>query len=114
LGAGRGAIVRQLLMESLLLALGGCCVGVAIGYKAIGWLKTLGAAEMEMWHPIQLDARVLVVMFAIAALTSLVFGLAPAIQTSRLDIRSVLVEGGRGVAGGRRQWTRSALVACEV
>lgn len=53
-------------------------------------------------------------MVAIAALTSLVFGLMPALSTSRLDIRSVLMEGGRGVAGGRRRWSRQALVACEV
>lgn len=53
-------------------------------------------------------------MLGIAALTSLVFGLMPALSTSRLDIRSVLSEGGRGVAGGRRHWPRQALVACEV
>ena len=53
-------------------------------------------------------------MLGIAALTSLVFGLAPAIQTSRVDLRSVLVEGGRGSPAGRRHWTRNALVACEV
>ena len=67
-----------------------------------------------MWHPIGIDARVLVAMLAVSVATSLVFGLAPAISTSRLDIRSVLVEGGRGVAGGRRRWSRQALVALEV
>ena len=114
LGGGRAAIVRQLLVESLLLALGGCVAGIGIGALAIGWLKRLGAEHFELWHPIELDARVLVAMIAISVATSLVFGLAPAISTSRLDIRSVLVEGGRGVAGGRRRWSRQALVACEV
>ena len=100
LGGSRAAIVRQLLMESLLLALGGGAVGVGIGAFATDWLKRLGAKDFELWHPIELDARVLVAMLGIAALTSLFFGLAPALQTTRLDIRSVLMEAGRGVAGG--------------
>jgi len=114
LGGGRAAIVRQLLVESLLLALGGCAAGIGIGTLTIGWLKRLGAEHFELWHPIGIDARVLLAMIAISVLTSLLFGLMPALSTSRLDIRSVLVEGGRGVAGGRRRWSRQALVACEV
>jgi len=114
LGGSRAAIVRQLLMESLLLALGGGAVGVGIGAFAIDWLKRLGAKDFELWHPIEMDARVLLAMLGIAALTSLFFGLAPALQTSRLDIRSVLIEAGRGVAGGRRRWWGNALVAAEV
>ena len=114
LGGSRAAIVRQLLMESLLLALGGGAVGVGIGAFAIDWLKGLGAKDFELWHPIELDARVLVAMLGVAALTSLFFGLAPALQTTRLDIRSVLMEAGRSVAGGRRRWWANALVAAEV
>ena len=114
LGGSRAAIVRQLLIESLLLALGGGAVGVGIGAFAIDWLMRLGAKDFELWHPIELDARVLVAMLGIAALTSLLFGLAPALQTTRLDIRSVLMEAGRSVAGGRRRWFRNALVAAEV
>ena len=114
LGGRRAAIVRQLLVESLLLALGGCVAGIAVGMAAIGWLKRLGAEHFELWHPIAIDGRVLVAMVAIAVLTSLVFGLMPAVSASRLDIRSVLVEGGRGMAGSRRRWSRRALVACEV
>jgi predicted permease len=114
LGGNRAAIVRQLLTESVLLALGGCAVGVALGIKALAWLKDLGAANLEMWHPIEIDGRVLAAMLAVSLATSVVFGLAPALQTSRVDLRAVLVEGGRGVAGGRRRWWRNALVACEV
>jgi predicted permease len=113
-GARRSAIVRQLLTESLVLALGGCAVGIGIGWKALAWLKSLGANDLEMWHPISLDARVVLMMLGISVATALLFGLAPALQTSRVDIRSVLIEGGRGVAGARRGWTRNALVACEV
>ena len=117
LGGSRAAIVRQLLSESLLLALGGCALGVALGYRGIAWLKDLGAARLQMWHPFQIDAGVLLVMLALSVGTSLLFGLAPALATSKLDIRSVLVEGGRGgapVGPGGRRWTRQALVASEV
>ena len=114
LGGSRAAIVRQLLMESVLLALGGGIVGVGVGGFALDWLKQLGAEKSQLWHPIELDARVLAVMLGVALLTSLLFGLAPALHTSRLDIRTVLNEAGRGIAGGRRRWTRGVLVAAEV
>jgi len=113
-GGSRGRIVRQLLVESLVLALGGCGVGIAIGSYALDGLKRMGAASFELWHPIQLDWRVTLAMLGIAALTALVFGLAPAIATSRIDIRSVLVEGGRGIAGARQHWSRATLVVGEV
>jgi predicted permease len=113
-GASRAGIVRQFLVESVLLALGGCAIGIVLGIKALDWLKALGAERLEMWHPIALDARVVAAMFGIALLTALLFGLAPAVQSSRVDLRSVLVEGGRGIAGGRRHWARNVLVAAEV
>jgi|SRR5579871_311752 len=114
LGGGRGAIVRQLLIEGLLLALGGCVAGVALGIFALDWLKKLGADDFALWHPIQVDVRVVLAMLAIAVLTSLVFGLAPALQTSRVNIRAVLMEGGRGAAGSSRRFSRQVLVAAEI
>ena len=114
LGGNRGTIVRQLLIESVILALAGGVAGVAFGGLALDWLKKLGADKSELWHPIALDARVLTVMLAVALFTSLLFGLAPALQTTRLDIRTVLMESGRGIAGPRRRWTRTALVIAEV
>uniref|UniRef100_Q028A3 Permease n=1 Tax=Solibacter usitatus (strain Ellin6076) TaxID=234267 RepID=Q028A3_SOLUE len=114
LGGNRGTIVRQLLIESVMLALAGGVAGVAFGGLALDWLKKLGADKNELWHPIVLDARVLGVMLGIALFTSLLFGLAPALQTTRLDIRTVLMEAGRGIAGPRRRWTRTALVIAEV
>jgi predicted permease len=105
--------VRQLLIESLILAIGGCAAGLLIGAFAADWLKSLGASNFEIAKPIQLDARVMAAMFAIAAVTSLVFGLAPAIQLSRLDIRKTLVESGRGIAGVRGRRFRGAMVAFE-
>ncbi len=114
LGGGRAAIIRQLQMESLLLAVAGGILGVGIGAAVLGWLKRLGAGSFEGWRPIAIDGRVLAAMMGIAIFTSLLFGVLPALAASRLDIRSVLVEGGRGVSGGRRRWWRTGLVSCEV
>jgi predicted permease len=114
LGGNRIVILRQLLVESLVLALGGGAAGIGLGAFAIDWLKRLGAESNQLWHPIELDARVMAAILGIAVMTSLVFGLVPALQTTRIDIRSVLSEAGRGVSGGRRHWSRNVLVACEV
>ena len=114
LGASRGAIVRGLLIESLLLALGGCAAGLVLGFFALDGLRRMGADSFALWHPIALDARVFLAMLGIALATSVTFGLAPALQTSRIDIRAVLVEGGRGSSGSGRRWSRRALVITEV
>ena len=114
LGASRGAVVRQLFLESLLLAIVGGIIGVAVGGVTAGWLKQLGAGQVEIWRPIELNGRVLAAMLGISVLTSVLFGLAPALETARLDIRGVLAESGRGSAGPRRHWTRGLLVAAEV
>jgi predicted permease len=114
LGAGRGAIIRALFLESVLLSIGGGLAGIAVGGFALDWLKQLGADRNELWRTIELDGRVLALMMGLSVLTSLLFGLAPAWHTTKLDIRSALAEGGRGNSGSRRRWTRSALVACEV
>lgn len=113
LGASRGAIVRQLLAESLILALTGCAAGILLGGFAVDWLKSLGASSFETAQPIQLDWRVMAAMLAISAGASVLFGLAPAIQVSRLDIRSALAESSRGVAR-RSGATRGILIASEV
>ncbi len=113
-GASRGAIVRQLLAESLLLALAGGALGVIAGYAGIQGLSALGAEGFDYWHPVTLNWRVLLAMLGVSLVTSLIFGLAPAFATSRVDLRSVLVEGGRGAAGGSRHWSRRALIVAEV
>ena len=114
LGAGPAAIVRQLLVESLLLSLAGCFAGVVLGLSAVEWLKRLGADRFELWRPIALDWRVLAAMLATAVAASLLFGLAPAVASGGLDVRSVLVEGGRGILGRGRGWARRLLVTSEI
>lgn len=112
-GASRGAIVRQLLVESLCLSLAGCAAGLLLGGYATDWLKALGASSFETAQPIQLDWRVAGAMIAISAAAGILFGLAPALHVSRLDIRSKLMEAGR-TAAGRRSRLRSILVTAEV
>ncbi len=114
LGASRGRIVSQLLTESMLLALGGGIVGVALAAAALDGLKRLGMEGFDLWRPVSLDARVLLMTVLISIATSILFGLIPALDTSRLDIRSVLVEGGRGTPGPRQRRMRQVLVIGEI
>ncbi len=102
LGAGRGRIVRQLLTESMILGLLGGTLGLALAYPGVKGL----VAIMPDWFPrveeIGIDARVVAYGFGITLLTSLLAGLAPALQTARQDLRSSLHESGRSAAFGRR------------
>jgi predicted permease len=115
LGAGRGRLIRQMLTESLLLALAG---GVAGALLAVGGIRALVAmlpAGFPRAASIALDGGVFAYTFLIAAGAGVVFGLVPAIQAARFDIQRSLREGGRGsTAGGRQTRLRSALVTGEV
>jgi len=114
IGASRSAVIRQLLAESALLALAGGSSGMLLGAFALDQLKALGAANLELWHPLVFDGRVFAVMAAASLLTTVLFGLVPALDASRVDLRSVLVENDRGVVGPKRTWLRSGLVVCEI
>ncbi len=114
LGGSRGRIVRQILAECLVLAVSGCVVGAAVGAFSIDWLRALGAQDLEKWYVIELDGRVLLAMLGIAVVTSVLFGLFPALHISRMDVRAVLMESGRGAPASRRRWPLHALVAGEV
>ncbi len=116
LGAGRGRLVRQLLIESLLLALGGAVTGCLFAW---GGIKALVMAIPENAIPreavIGLNVPVLLFSLGAAVFTALLFGLAPALQTAKRDIVEPLKEGGKGVSGGFRHGKlRSALVVIEV
>jgi putative ABC transport system permease protein len=115
LGAGRGRIVRQLLTESLLLGVLGGALGFALAYPGVKGL----VAIMPDWFPrrdeIGIDGRVIMYGFAVTIVTSLLAGLAPALQTAKSDLRSSLQEGGRGSSFGRRgNRLRSAFVTAQV
>ena len=115
LGSGRAGVIEQLMVEAAVLALIGGGLGVLVGYVGLEGLKVLGNDRFEEWTRVTLDARVLTLTFGLSLLTSVLFGLIPAVQASRLDVNAALTESGsRGVAGGSRQWPRRMLVITEV
>jgi predicted permease len=102
LGAGRGRLVRQLMTESLLLAIVGGVTGLALASWTLAVIvksipESVGASGLTA----QLDYRVLIFACAISLLTGVFFGLAPAIRATRADLQSVLKDQGAGVSGGK-------------
>jgi putative ABC transport system permease protein len=115
IGASRGRIVRQLVTESVLLAAVGAAVGLGVAYFTMGALNLLGPDVLPHAEPIRLDAAVLIFTCACAGLSALLFGILPALQTSRADLNSALREDARTSSdGGGRRRLRHALVVVEV
>ena len=119
LGARRTRLIRQLVTESLLLSLLGGVLGLLVAFGGIRLLLFLLSAtssygELPHHDRIHIDAATLVFTFAISILTGILFGLAPALQTSRTDISETLKESGRGSAGMHNNRMRSALIVSEV
>jgi putative ABC transport system permease protein len=114
LGAGRQRLVRQLLTESLLLALIGGALGLALAAWGVGGLKAMRPGNVPRIEEIALDWRVIAFTLGVSVFTGLVFGLTPALQAARGDLRSGLQAGGRGMSGGSLDRMRSALVAAQV
>ena len=115
LGSGRRAVIRQLLVESAVLALAGGAAGIGVGWLVLEVLKDLGADVFDFGYPVSLDARVLGVTLLVALGTSVLFGLVPALHASRVDVQGTLAETAtRSIAGGRGRWSRQLLVVGEV
>jgi len=113
LGASRARIVRQLLTESVLLAAIGGALGVVLAYWGTGFIAFQLPDGVPRLHESTVDAAVLLFTLAVSILTGLLFGLAPTLQASRLNLTESLKEGDRG-SSGERQRFRSALVIGEV
>ena len=114
LGAGRGRIVRQLLIESGILALAGGTVGLLIATWGSSFLAHLAGSSIPRVGETGLDARVLAFTLAASIATAILFGIAPALQLSKLGISETLKEGSRGAGhGAHRNYLRNALVVAE-
>jgi putative ABC transport system permease protein len=116
LGANRWRLIRQLLVESMILALGGAAVGTLLAW---GGLKSLVALMPQRIIPaeavIRLNMPVLLFTLGVAILTALVFGLVPALKAARKDLNEPLRDSGKGISGGFRHGRlRDALVVLEV
>jgi len=115
LGAGRGRIVRQLLTESVLVGVCSVPLGLVCAYAGLK-LMDMSIPEGEVPYFIHwaINGRAFAYSMLVAALTGIVFGLAPAIQASKADLQEAMKDGGRGSAGVTRVWLRNGLVVAEV
>ena len=109
LGAARGRLIRQLLAESMLLALIGCAAGLFFGFAAS---RAVSAMNLRTSLPVvldfQFDWRVFAYAFGVAALTGILAGLVPALRASRANVGEMLHDAGRSATGGKQRLARSA------
>jgi predicted permease len=114
-GAGRGALVRQLLFENLLVAVAGGGLGVAIAYLGAEFFNTMpNPSDLPIAVACVVDHRVLFVTLAVSLLSTLLFGLAPALRSTRPDLVASLKAADADSAGRRRFWGRNTIVAGQV
>jgi putative ABC transport system permease protein len=116
LGAGRGRVIQQLLVEALLLAAAGGALGLLLAHGTLTAASTLLASQVPRAQEISIDARVLLFVLGVSILTGMLAGTLPALRAGRSDfggLSGVLKEGGRG-DGAIGVGTRRLLIVCEV
>lgn len=114
LGARRGRLIRQIVTETLVLALAGSALGLLLAFWATEFFISLGGTTIPRPDAVTIDGRVVLFTLVLAIVSALLAGLVPAVQASRAALREHLQEGGReGGSGGSRR-TRSVLIAAEM
>jgi predicted permease len=118
IGAGRFRLIRMLLTESLILASLGGLAGLAIGSGIVQWFQSfqnvIFMTDLPFSAPFRMDTRVLLASLALAALSALLCGLAPALQSTRTDLVNGLKSADADVPGRKRLWGRNVLVVAQV
>ncbi len=115
LGASRYRLVRQLLTESVILALAGGGLGLLIAVWGLEGLRALSPGNIPRMREVSIDASVLAFTFIISLVVGIIFGLVPALRASKTDLNESLKEGGKGSAeGSRGNRVRSLLIASEI
>ncbi|MBL8203168.1 MAG: ABC transporter permease [Blastocatellia bacterium] len=114
LGAGRARVIRQMLTESVLLAVMGGVLGLGLAAWGVSLLSKLTQIQIPRSHEIGLDWRVLLFTLGVSVLTGILFGLVPALQASRGNVYDTLKDGGRSGQGGARGRLRSSLIVAEM
>lgn len=115
IGAGRAALIRQLLLESFLIALAGSLAGMGLDSANVSLLNSIPiAGDIPVDIHAVVDYRALLFAIAVAVLSTFLFGLAPALQTTRLDLVPALKAADADSGGRRRLWGRNLIVAGQV
>jgi predicted permease len=114
IGAAPDRLVRQLLTESVVLALLGAVLGLGLASIGLRVLMAIDPTSLPPLAPIRLDWGVVAFTLVLGVITTIVFGLAPALRTLRVNLVESLREGGQATVGGHRQRLRSLLVVAEV
>jgi macrolide transport system ATP-binding/permease protein len=118
IGAGRSRLIRMLLTESLILASLGGLAGLAIGSGIVQWFQSfqnvIFMTDLPFSVPFRMDTRVLLASLVLAALSALLCGLAPALQSTRTDLVNGLKSADADVPGRKRLWGRNVLVVAQV
>jgi predicted permease len=115
LGAGRGRLIQQMLTESLVLSSSGAALGILLAVAGTRALAHLDSISIPMLPSVRTDGTALLFALAMAVLTGLVFGLAPALQVRDKALHDALKDTGRGSTEGKgRHWSRNVLVVAEI
>ncbi len=115
IGAGRGGLVRQLITESLLIALAAALAGLGVGYAGMTLFRQIELpTDLPIALSFRLDHRALLLSLVLAVVSTLLFGLSPAIQATRTDLTAVMKAGDTAAPGRGRRWGRGVLVCAQV